>query len=165
MRRRADPRKTTPLREPGGHDGHGADDHVKPIKRRPSFESRPRPIGDVLAAFREWLHLPDPAVVEVACGAVVANRVETFDPTWLLLIGAAGSGKTEALNATRGGSRGRVDHRGEPAQRVAAKGRREGRERRAAARDRRLGPYRDQGFRLDPLAASRGPRGRPRCAA
>jgi hypothetical protein len=31
---------------------------------------------------------------------IAANRIESFDPTWLLLVGAAGSGKTEALTAT-----------------------------------------------------------------
>src|SRR5262249_29117294 len=49
-----------------------------------------------------WLHLPDPGPVYVTCAAVAANRVESFDPTWLILVGAAGSGKTEALGATSG---------------------------------------------------------------
>ena len=60
----------------------------------------PRPIDDVLAVFQRWLHLPDPGAVYVTCAAVAANRVESFDPTWLILVGAAGSGKTEALTAT-----------------------------------------------------------------
>ena len=59
-----------------------------------------RPIDDVLDVFGRWLHLPDPAPVYVTCAAVAANRVESFDPTWLILVGAAGSGKTEALSAT-----------------------------------------------------------------
>jgi hypothetical protein len=63
-------------------------------------EAEARPIEAVLETFRAWLYLPDPAPVLVTCAAVAANRVESFDPTWLVLIGAAGSGKTEALNAT-----------------------------------------------------------------
>jgi hypothetical protein len=31
---------------------------------------------------------------------VAANRVEAFDPTWIIYVGAAGSGKTETLAAT-----------------------------------------------------------------
>jgi hypothetical protein len=59
-----------------------------------------RELETVLETFRAWLYLPDAAPVLVTCAAVAANRVESFDPTWLVLIGAAGSGKTEALNAT-----------------------------------------------------------------
>lgn len=62
--------------------------------------AEPRPIESVLEVFRSWLHLPDPGPVYVACAAIAANRVENFDPTWLILVGAAGSGKTEALSAT-----------------------------------------------------------------
>ena len=60
----------------------------------------PQPLDAVLETFRCWLYLPDPAPVLVTCGVLAANRVESFDPTWLVLLGAAGSGKTEALNAT-----------------------------------------------------------------
>jgi hypothetical protein len=59
-----------------------------------------QPVTEVLGVFRRWLHLPDPSAVLVTCATIAANRVETFDPTWLVLVGAAGSGKTEALNAT-----------------------------------------------------------------
>jgi hypothetical protein len=62
----------------------------------------PQPLEDVLETFRRWLYLPDPAPVYVTCSVVAANRIPSFDPTWLVLIGAAGSGKTEALNATAG---------------------------------------------------------------
>jgi hypothetical protein len=60
----------------------------------------PQPVDAVLAVFRSWLHLPDPGAVLVTCAAVAANRIPSFDPTWLILVGAAGSGKTESLNAT-----------------------------------------------------------------
>jgi hypothetical protein len=75
----------------------GADPETA-IRTAPQAEARP--IGAVLETFRAWLYLPDPAPVLVTCAAVAANRVERFDPTWLVLIGPAGSGKTEALNAT-----------------------------------------------------------------
>jgi hypothetical protein len=60
----------------------------------------PQPIDEVLEVFGRWLYLPDPGPVLVTCAAIAANRVATLDPTWLILVGAAGSGKTEALNAT-----------------------------------------------------------------
>ena len=55
-------------------------------------------LDDVLKVFREWLHLPDPGVVEVTLGAVAANRMQG-DPVWLGLIGPPGSGKTETIGA------------------------------------------------------------------
>jgi hypothetical protein len=60
----------------------------------------PQALNDVLDVFRRWLYLPDPAPVLVTCAVLAANRVASFDPTWLVLLGPAGSGKTEALNAT-----------------------------------------------------------------
>jgi hypothetical protein len=59
-----------------------------------------RPVEAVLETFRKWLYLPDAGAVCVTCAAIAANGVERFDPTWLGLVGAAGSGKTEALSAT-----------------------------------------------------------------
>ena len=59
-----------------------------------------RPVEAVLDTFRSWLHLPDAGLLYVVCAAVAANKVQTFDPTWLIVVGAAGSGKTEALSAT-----------------------------------------------------------------
>jgi len=69
---------------------------------KPAYDGPARELTDVLETFRSWLYLPDPAPVYVTCAAIAANRVERFDPTWLVLIGAAGSGKTEALNAATG---------------------------------------------------------------
>jgi len=69
---------------------------------RPAYHGPARELADVLETFRRWLYLPDPAAVLVTCATIAANRVENFDPTWLVLLGAAGSGKTEALNATTG---------------------------------------------------------------
>jgi hypothetical protein len=70
------------------------------IRTAPTVD--PQPIDYVLKTFRHWLHLPDPGVVYVTCAAVAANRVKTFDPTWVTIVGAAGSGKTETLSATKG---------------------------------------------------------------
>jgi hypothetical protein len=55
-------------------------------------------IDELIETFRQHLYLPDPGVVEVMVGAVVANRLPG-DPVWLLLVGPPSSGKTEALNA------------------------------------------------------------------
>jgi len=54
------------------------------------------PLKRALVAFSKWLFLPDPDVVLVTYGALAANHLPG-DPTWLLLVGAPGSGKTEAL--------------------------------------------------------------------
>jgi energy-coupling factor transporter ATP-binding protein EcfA2 len=51
--------------------------------------------------FRNYLHLPDPAVLYALMGAVAANMLEG-QPVWLMLIGAPGSGKTELLNTLGG---------------------------------------------------------------
>lgn len=63
-------------------------------------DASPRPVADVVDVFRRWLHLPDPGSVYVTCATIAANRVADFDPLWMILVGAAGSGKTEALSAT-----------------------------------------------------------------
>jgi hypothetical protein len=55
-------------------------------------------IADVVEVHRNWLHLPDPGIVEVTFGAVAANRLPG-DPVWLLNVGASSSGKTETLGA------------------------------------------------------------------
>jgi uncharacterized membrane protein len=68
------------------------------IKTAPVVQGRP--IEAVLDTFRSWLHLPDAGLLYVVCAAVAANKARMFDPTWLIVVGAAGSGKTEALSAT-----------------------------------------------------------------
>jgi hypothetical protein len=66
----------------------------------PAVRSTPNAIQDVVAVFRRWLHLPDPSILYATLGAIAANYMEG-DPTWLMLIGPPGSGKTEALNSLR----------------------------------------------------------------
>jgi hypothetical protein len=61
----------------------------------------PRALDEVVAAFRTWLHLPDPGALYVALATVVANRLPG-DPVWLLLVGASSSGKTEVLVSLAG---------------------------------------------------------------
>lgn len=56
------------------------------------------PLGDLIAAFRQHLYLPDPAPLEVMLGTVVGNLLPG-DPIWLLLVGPPSSGKTELLGA------------------------------------------------------------------
>ena len=62
-----------------------------------------KPVGlkQVLAAFQQWLYLPDLGVVEVALATYAANCIPG-DPVWLLLTGPSSSGKTEVLNAVLG---------------------------------------------------------------
>ena len=63
-------------------------------------EAAPRPIESVLNVFRSWMYMPDPGLLYAVCGGIAANRVETFDPSWFIYVGAAGSGKTETIAAT-----------------------------------------------------------------
>lgn len=53
------------------------------------------------ATFARWLLLPDPGALYVVLAAVLANRAEG-DPTWLLVVGPPGGGKTETLNPLAG---------------------------------------------------------------
>lgn len=55
-------------------------------------------LDDARATFQRWLHLPDTGALDVMVGAVAANRLDG-DPTWLLLVGPPGGGKSELLNA------------------------------------------------------------------
>jgi len=61
----------------------------------------PRPLDDVVATFRRWLHLPDCGALYVAFATVVANRMPG-DAVWLLLVAASSSGKTEILFSLSG---------------------------------------------------------------
>ena len=57
-----------------------------------------RTLAEVIGTFQRWLHMPDPAPLELALAAVVANKA-AGDPVWLLLVGVPGSGKTEIITA------------------------------------------------------------------
>jgi Bifunctional DNA primase/polymerase, N-terminal len=59
-------------------------------------------LADVHEVFREGLHLPDPTVVDVTAATVVANIRDGADPVFLVPVGAASRGKTEAIDSTRG---------------------------------------------------------------
>jgi bifunctional DNA primase/polymerase-like protein/primase-like protein/IclR-like helix-turn-helix domain-containing protein len=63
-------------------------------------EATPRPIESVLDVFRGWMHMPDPGLLYAVCAGIAVNRVAAFDPTWIIYVGAAGSGKSETLAAT-----------------------------------------------------------------
>jgi hypothetical protein len=64
---------------------------------RPPLENvEPRTLEEATAVCRAWLHLPDPGILYVVWGSVAANLLDG-DPVWLLVVGAPGSGKTEAL--------------------------------------------------------------------
>jgi hypothetical protein len=58
----------------------------------------PISLDELLAAYREILHLPDPGIVEVNLASVAANRM-TGDPLWLLDVGPPASGKTEIIES------------------------------------------------------------------
>ena len=59
----------------------------------------PWPLAQTLAAFDEWLLLPNPMPILAVLGAVAANYLPG-DPVWLGLIGPPSSAKTEILNST-----------------------------------------------------------------
>lgn len=47
-------------------------------------------------AYRKWLHIPDPDVIDVLFGTVIGNRLPG-DPLWLFLVAPPGMTKTEYL--------------------------------------------------------------------
>jgi hypothetical protein len=55
-------------------------------------------LDEVLTAFRNRLHLPDPGVIEVVLAAWVAN-LWPDDAIWLLVVGPPASGKTEVVSS------------------------------------------------------------------
>jgi hypothetical protein len=59
------------------------------------------PLEVLVAVFRRWLHLPDPAALLAVLGTVAANRLDG-DPVWLLLVGPPGGGKSELLGSLSG---------------------------------------------------------------
>ena len=59
---------------------------------------KPTDIAHVVDLFQRTMHLPDPGVVYLVLATVAANRLPG-DPLWILIVGPASSGKTEALNA------------------------------------------------------------------
>jgi hypothetical protein len=57
-------------------------------------------LEDVVSAFRDRFHLPDPGIVEVVLAAWVAN-LWPDDSIWLLVVGPPASGKTEVVSSLR----------------------------------------------------------------
>jgi hypothetical protein len=57
-------------------------------------------LDDLLAYYRQLLHLPDPTAVLAALGTVAANQLPG-DPVWTLLVGPPSSGKTEIIDSLR----------------------------------------------------------------
>jgi hypothetical protein len=55
----------------------------------------------VIETFQQWMYLPDPGPVLVTLATVAANRMDG-DPVWTLLIGPAGSAKSETLQSLEG---------------------------------------------------------------
>ncbi len=53
-------------------------------------------LDDVIAVYRQWLHLPDVGAIYTALGTVAANMLPG-DPVWTLIVGPPSSGKTEAI--------------------------------------------------------------------
>lgn len=50
---------------------------------------------------RKWLHIEDDSHVDVICGVVMANRLDT-KPVWLYIVDVASSGKTTIVEAMDG---------------------------------------------------------------
>jgi hypothetical protein len=75
-------------------------------KAAPSFEERwrtfrsqatdaPCGIYDVEERFRRWMYLPDAGILHVTLGTIAANLLPESSPTWLMIVGPPGGGKTE----------------------------------------------------------------------
>jgi hypothetical protein len=54
------------------------------------------PWADVIAAYRKWLWLPDPTVIDFMYGVLIANRWPG-DMVWGFIVGPSGCGKSELL--------------------------------------------------------------------
>lgn len=54
------------------------------------------PPAEVLRAYRRWLYLPNPEVLDILYGVVFANRLDG-DPIWLFLVAPPGGTKTELI--------------------------------------------------------------------
>lgn len=80
--------------------GRYAPDAATAIRTEPDVA--PQQLEQVVAVFREWLHLPDAGAVYATLATVAANRVAELDPLWLLVVGPSGGGKTETLAAVGG---------------------------------------------------------------
>jgi len=59
------------------------------------------PLARVEHVFGRWLYLPDVRALHAVLGTVAANLLDG-DPTWLLLVGPPGSGKSELLQSVVG---------------------------------------------------------------
>ncbi|MDP7201214.1 MAG: hypothetical protein QGI50_09710 [Dehalococcoidia bacterium] len=70
---------------------------------RPGADTPPasKTLAEVVDVFQNWLHLPDPGIVYLVAGALVANRLY-WDPTWVLFIGPVAGGKTEVVQSVAG---------------------------------------------------------------
>lgn len=84
---------------PGHNAGYGSDRS----QTDGGADSRAEPVvlhslDEVIATFRRWIYLPDPAPLIVALATYLANRLPG-DPLWLLVIGPSGDGKTTILQA------------------------------------------------------------------
>lgn len=60
------------------------------------FSGQGIPRDEVIAAYRKWLWLPDPTVIDFMFGVIIANRFQG-DMIWGFIVGASGCGKSELL--------------------------------------------------------------------
>lgn len=51
---------------------------------------------EVYAEYRKWLYLPDPAVIDIIFGTILANRLEG-DPLWVFIVAPPGMTKTTLI--------------------------------------------------------------------
>lgn len=56
---------------------------------------------EVYDGYRQWLHLPDPTVLDMLFGCVIANRL-AGRPLWMFLVGPSSSGKSELIMSLNG---------------------------------------------------------------
>lgn len=66
-----------------------------------SYAASPTPLEGLYTNFREYLYIPDTAVLDAGLAVVVAHR-QGGDPLWVMAIGASGGGKTEVIRALNG---------------------------------------------------------------
>ena len=138
-----------------------------PEPPRPS-RSRPITLDEAHAVFRRWLG--DDYDLDALDAVLAAAAVERLDgdPLWLLVVSGSGNAKTETVQALDGvgADRHQRDHReGALLSATPEAGTRQGRDRRAAAQDRRPRRAGHQGRDVDPVDEPRHPRQGARRAA
>ena len=116
--RRSSPRTgSTPARRPPDSDAEIAElvgdiyeryEAEDTVEVRPAYSGKGRALEEVVGTFQRCLHLPDPRPLHGVLATVLANRITTGEPVWVVIVGGSSRGKTELLLALKGADEVRI---------------------------------------------------------